>query len=159
MLRAWCLPSGMCRCVRIQKLHANCRGQCYNGASNMSGARKGVAAQEESCALYTHCYGHTINLAVFDTMKQSKVCRDLLDTAFEITRLITFSPKRSAAFDQIKSSNEDDCYPSPIEIHTFCPTWWRVRGNDIESILVNFSTPLAFFGRSACSPQPVLILM
>ena len=68
----------------------------------MSGARKGVAAiitQEESRALYTHCYGHALNLAVADTVKQSKICRDALDTAFEITRLIKFSPKRNAAFD------------------------------------------------------------
>ena len=45
--------------------NADCRGQCYDGASNMHGARKGVAAiitQEESRALYTHCYGHALNL-------------------------------------------------------------------------------------------------
>ena len=122
---------------------ADCRGQCYDGASNMSGARKGVAAiitQEESRALYTHCYGHALNLAVADTVKQSKVCRDALDTAFEITRLIKFSPKRNAAFDRIKSGNVDDCYPSPIGIRTFCPTRWTVRGDAIESILVNYST-------------------
>lgn len=51
---------------------ADCRGQCYDGASNMSGARKGVAAiitQEESRARYTHCYGHALNLTVADTVK------------------------------------------------------------------------------------------
>ena len=77
---------------------ANCCGQCYDGALNMSGARKGVAAmikQEESRALYMHCYGHALNLAVADTVKQSKVCRDVLDTAFERTRLIKFSLKRN----------------------------------------------------------------
>ena len=45
--------------------NADCRGQCYDGASNMHGARKGVAAiitQEESRALYTHCYDHALNL-------------------------------------------------------------------------------------------------
>lgn len=38
------------------------RGQCYDGASNMSGIRNGVAAQlckEEARAVYTHCYGHS----------------------------------------------------------------------------------------------------
>ena len=73
-------------------------------------------------------------------MKQSKVCRDELDTAFEITRLIKVFPKRNAAFDRIKSGNVDDCYPSPIGIRTFCPTRWTVRGDAIESILVNYST-------------------
>ena len=78
---------------------ANCHGQCYDGASNMSGACKGVAKlinQEESRAIYMHCYGHALNLAVGDCMKSSKICKDSLDTAFEITKLIKFSPKRNA---------------------------------------------------------------
>ena len=73
-------------------------------------------------------------------MKQSKVCRDALDIAFEITRLIKFSPKRNAAFDQIKLSSEDDGYSSPIGIRTFCHTRWTVRGDAIENIVVNYST-------------------
>ena len=73
-------------------------------------------------------------------MKQSKVCRDALDIAFEITRLIKFSPKRNAAFDQIKLSSEDDGYSSPIGIRTFCHTRWTVRGGAIENIVVNYST-------------------
>ena len=35
-----------------------CRGQCYDGASNMSGNRNGVATQistEEKRAIYVHC--------------------------------------------------------------------------------------------------------
>ena len=54
----------------------------------MSGSRRGVAAQicgDEKKALYPHCYGHALNLAVSDTIKQSKVCCDALDTAYEIT--------------------------------------------------------------------------
>ena len=41
-----------------------CRGQCYNGASSMSGRRSGTAVEimsEEPCSLYTHCYGHALN--------------------------------------------------------------------------------------------------
>ena len=66
---------------------ADCHGQCYDSASNMSGAKKEVAAivtQEESQALYTYCYGHALNLAVADTVKQSKVCSDTRDTVFDI---------------------------------------------------------------------------
>ena len=58
------------------------RGQCYDGASSMAGARSGVATQllqEESRALYTHCYGHALNLACSDTVKQCKLMRDTLD--------------------------------------------------------------------------------
>ena len=70
---------------------ANCHAQCYGGASNMSDGRKGVAAiiMQEENRLSTHtAIGNALNLAVADTVKQSKICRDALDTAFEITKLI-----------------------------------------------------------------------
>ena len=67
---------------------SNCRGQCYDDASNMSGKRSGVAAQlraEEPRAIYTHCYGHALNLAAADTIKKNKLLRDALDITSEIS--------------------------------------------------------------------------
>ena len=118
-----------------------CRGQCYDGASNMSGSKGGVAAQllaEEKRAVYTHCYAHGLNLTVGKTLKESKVCCDALDTAFEICKLIKFSPKRNAAFDRIKSQTEEDLVAS-VGIRNFCPTRWTVRGNSVGSILENYN--------------------
>ena len=46
---------------------SNCWGQCYDEASNMCGIRQGTATQfllQEPRALYNHCYGHALNLAV-----------------------------------------------------------------------------------------------
>ena len=43
------------------------RGQCYDGASNMSGARsdcKSIVQQETPPAMYYHCVAHCLNLAV-----------------------------------------------------------------------------------------------
>ena len=128
--------------LRMNLTMAQCRGQCYDGASNMTGSKHGVAAQllaEEPRALLTHCYGHALNLAVADAMKQSKVCRDALDTAFEISKLIRFSPKRNAAFDRIKIENSAEEESGPSHgIRSFCPTRWTVRGDAIESILDNY---------------------
>jgi len=104
----------------------------------MSGIWGGVATQLtviEKRALFTHCYCHALNLAISDTIKQSKICRTALEVAFEITKLVKFSPKRNAIFDRIRSEEEDD---SSIGIHTFCPTRWTVRGDSIESILSNY---------------------
>ena len=53
--------------------------------------------------MYTHCYGHALNLACGDTIKQSKVMRDALDTTHEITKLIKKSPKRDTRFEALKS--------------------------------------------------------
>ena len=58
--------------LRLDLKLENCRGQCYDGASNMKGCRKGVATQimsEEPCAIYTHCYGHSLNLACQDEIR------------------------------------------------------------------------------------------
>ena len=46
---------------------ADCRVQCYDGASTMAGPRTGVAKlllDEEPRELYTSCYEHALNLAV-----------------------------------------------------------------------------------------------
>ena len=44
----------------------NIVGECFDGASNMSGVRKGVAAR----MMYVHCYAHVhvLNLALQDTI-------------------------------------------------------------------------------------------
>ena len=126
--------------IRMNLKLSCCRGQCYDGASNMNGVKSGVATQlcaEEKRALFTHCYCHALNLAIGDTIKQSKVCKNALDVAFEITKLIKFSPKRNIVFDKIRSECEEE---SSIGIRTFCPTRWTVRGDSIESILVNYNT-------------------
>ena len=118
-----------------------CGGQCYDSASNMSGSKNGVARQiqaRESCAVLTHCYGHALNLAVGDTMKQSRLCRDSMDTAFEICKLIRFSLKRNAAFDRIKVEVPADKDSYTMGIRAFCPTRWTVRGDAIASIIKNY---------------------
>ena len=77
------------------------RGQCYDGASTMSGSKSGVAttlSREESRAVYTHCYGHALNLACGDTIRQSRLMRDALDTIHEITKLIKKVSKERHVF-------------------------------------------------------------
>ena len=63
----------------------------------MKGAKSGVATQllkDEPRAVYMHCYGHALNLAVGDTVKRCKLMKDSLDTTFEVSKLVKFSPKR-----------------------------------------------------------------
>ena len=69
----------------------HCRGQCYDGASTMSGAKKGVAktiADKESRAIFIHCYGHALNLGVGDTIKQCHLMKSALEVIAEISKLI-----------------------------------------------------------------------
>lgn len=51
---------------------ANLRGQCYDGSSNMAGARSGCKAnilQEAPMAVYTHYAAHQLNLAIVAACK------------------------------------------------------------------------------------------
>ncbi len=77
--------------MRLSLQISDCRGPCYDGASSMAGCRTGAATtiqQQEPRALYTHCYGHALNLAVQDSVKNNAILRDALDTVEEMTKLI-----------------------------------------------------------------------
>ena len=61
-----------------------CRGQCYDGASNMLGKSSGVATQifgEQPKAHYTHCHAHSLSLSVKDVTKNTKILQDTMGTA------------------------------------------------------------------------------
>ena len=69
----------------------HCRGQCYDGASDMTGCRNGVAkiiSDDEARAIYTHCYGHALNLSVGDTIRQRQVLKAAIDVVAEISKLL-----------------------------------------------------------------------
>lgn len=124
--------------LRMNLSITNCHGQCYDGASNMSGIRTGVATRInalESKALYTHCYGHALNLAVQDTLKSIKVMEHCLETVHEITKLVKKSPNRDAIFKHIKDEISGDAVPG---IRLLCPTRWTVRAEALSSISENY---------------------
>ena len=109
----------------------------YDGASSMASSRSGVAkrvSELEPRALFTHCYGHALNLAACDTIKSMKVMKDALETTHEATKLIKYSPRREGIFQQIKSLSASS---SPV-IRVLCPTRWTVRAEALSSIINNF---------------------
>ena len=114
------------------------RGQCYDGASSMLGARGGVAKlilDEEPRALHTHCYGHALNLACSDAVKGCKVMRDVLDTSYAIVKLIKKSPRRDAMLKNLRQQLPE----TTPGIRVLCPTRWTVRAKSLQSIIDNFN--------------------
>ena len=123
--------------LRLNLKVNNCRGQCYDGASTMSGCRSGVVTKLsalEHRALYTHCYGHALSLATQDALKGIKIMEETLDTVYEITKLIKKSPKRDVLFQKFK----DDVTPGSPGIRVLCPTRWTVRAEALASISENY---------------------
>ena len=67
--------------LRFQIPLAKLRGQCYDGCSTMTRTKAGVTAKIEGMdprAVFTHCYGHALNLGVSDTIKQLPAMKDCL---------------------------------------------------------------------------------
>ena len=59
------------------------------GAATMAGCKSGVATRinaDEPRAIFTHCYGHSLNPACCDAIKKSKPMQDALDTTHEMTK-------------------------------------------------------------------------
>ena len=81
-------------CVRLALPLDKCRGQSYDGASNMLGKDSGVAKQIcdiQPRAHPSNCQAHSLNLSVKDMTTNSKLMEDALDFARD---LIKYSPKR-----------------------------------------------------------------
>lgn len=124
--------------LRFQIPWTKLRGQCYDGCSTMAGAKAGVAARIEELeprAVFTHCYGHALNLGVSDTIKHSTAMKDCLDTCFEVIKLIKFSPKREAMLRTLKEERGSDA-PG---VRTMCPTRWTVRADSLASVIANYN--------------------
>ena len=104
----------------------------------MAGHRTGVATQiltMEPRALYTHCYGHSLNLAMCDTIKNCKLTRDAMDVTHEISKLVKFSPKRNTLFDKL----QEELSPDTPGFRVLCPTRWTVRAKSLQSVQDNYS--------------------
>ena len=113
-----------------------CRGQAYDGASNMSGVFNGVHA------LYVHCLAHmsSLNLCVHqETSKQCVLVQGVIEMVYDLIKLIKFSPKCFALFENLRTEvsmkSGETLQPS---LRTLCPTRWTVRTKSLESILSNY---------------------
>lgn len=111
---------------------ANICGQCYDGASNMSGAKSGcktIIQKEAPLAMYFHCAAHRLNLALVSScsilaFKSAESCIG------EIARFFSYSAKRQRLLDkaiEVKSHSRAN------KLKDACRTRWVDR---IESYTI-----------------------
>ena len=117
----------------------NCRGQAYDGASNMSGRLSGVQARisaqyPKAIYMYVHCFCHSLNLAVQDSSRHIQLVRNTLNVTQELSNLIHFSAKRQALLERMQHDFGND---SSRSLRLLCPTRWAVRHKSFQSVLVN----------------------
>jgi len=111
----------------------NLRGQCYDGSSNMAGAKSGCRAliqQQAPLALYTHCAAHQLNLAIVAACKV-QVFRNTESCIGEIARFFKASPKRQRLLD--KAMEVSNPAPKAKKLKDACRTRWIQR---IDSYVV-----------------------
>lgn len=121
---------------------ASCRGQCFDGASNMLGPKTGVAKRIQDVqpkAHATHCYAHSLSLCVKDMTSNCATLSQTMDIAKEIVTLIKFSPKRECLLKELKDNLEiEDENVSSRGIIGLCPTRWTVRASCFRRILEHY---------------------
>ena len=97
----------------------------------MAGSKNGV----EPRALFVHCYGHVLSLSVADTIKNISLLRSVMDSVFEINKLLQYSPKRMTAFRDIKA----EVSPESVGFRVLCPTRWTVCNETFCSVIDNYN--------------------
>jgi len=75
-------------------------GQCYDGAANMSGVQKAVAARIKMQeivpeAVYVRCYAHRLNLTLQDTLEANIVLRNALGVVQSLHHFFALTKKGS----------------------------------------------------------------
>ncbi|XP_044869697.1 zinc finger MYM-type protein 1-like [Mauremys mutica] len=120
--------------LRCDLPFSDCRGQCYDGASNVSGKFTGVQArvkEREPRAEFVHCAAHSLNLATQDALHNIQECRYMFFMVKDLINAFRESPKRMAAFREFQSEGEPSLRP-------LCPTRWTLRISSIKSLLQNY---------------------
>ena len=100
-------------------------GQGYDGASTMSGAKSGVQArirEQQPMALYTHCAGHSFNLAILNSCSIPCI-RNCIDQIKSLTLFVKHSPKREGLLKVIVSTNTVH-HSSRVPLLSVCITRW-----------------------------------
>ena len=119
--------------ARLSLPIGQCRGQAYDGM-------KGVAAKiqrDVPSVLFVHCLVHCMNLTLQATGHQCVPVRDALDLIMELTKLIRYSPKRSAQFESLQAKLSPDSGYRTQSFKPLSTTRWTARTKAFESVLSN----------------------
>ena len=120
---------------KLQLELQNIVGECFDGASNTSGVNKGLSARMKECsplAIYVHCYGHLLNLALQDTMTTVEPLRNTLGTIQSLYNFREASPKRHALFGDIETDEGSLLLKTLTESQSV--TRWSCRWEAVKAV-------------------------
>ena len=105
----------------------------FRGVANMSSKEKGLAARMKDCspfAVYVHCYGHLLNLALQDTMSEVEPLRNALGTIQSLYNLLEASSKRHTMFRDI----EVELDHLKLTLKSLSVTRWSCRWEAVKAV-------------------------
>lgn len=110
----------------------NCRGQGYDGASNMSAANgvQGIISRENPQAVYVHCNAHVLNLCIVKTC-QIPVVKDMNGIITELAQFFWNSPKRQRLLETVLE--KDAPQTKKTHLKSLCRTRWVERHQAYET--------------------------
>ena len=124
---------------------SNCRGQAYDGASNMMGKKSGVSTQilaEQLKAAAIHCQGHYLSLSVKLMTNQCDILNDVISVVGEICILVKFSPKREHLLGSISNNIEKEDSKTFKKFKKLSATRWTVRVECVKRVVDNYESLL-----------------
>ena len=107
--------------------------QCYDGAANMRGIYKGVAARikrDNPKAIYVHCNGHILNLVLVDAAKAVTTARNAFGIISELHNFMEASAIRHAMFQEMQK--ESGC--KLLTLKSLSDTRWACRAEALKVI-------------------------
>ena len=90
---------------------------------------------DDPCAIYKHCYRHSLNLACSDAVKGCSLMKNVLEITHEITKLV----KKSLVCDAIFKRLKGEANSGTPRICLLSPTRWMVQAEVFQSILDNYT--------------------
>lgn len=121
--------------VIVDKLKSLCLsidnlvGQCFDGASNMSGIHTGLQARmKDTCSrkpVFVHCWAHVLNLVVHDVIKVVPACSKVFDILQQLYVFIEGSPKRHSEY--LGCLSDVNLEAGPTVMQTLSATRWYAR--------------------------------
>jgi hypothetical protein len=109
-------------------------GECFDGAANMKGIHRGLATlmrEKSPLALYVHCYGHLLNLAIQDTMEEVEPLRNALGVIQSLYNFLEASPKRHAIFND----TEVDESHLRLTLKSLSATRWSCHWEAVKAVV------------------------
>ena len=110
--------------------------------------KSGVASQIlaiQSKSLLTHCFGHSLSLAVKDLTSHCKIIGDVMRRVGKRTVIVKFLPKREKMLDSliegVEGVEENETVNNKADsLDKLCATRWTVRARCFQKIITHDSS-------------------